>query len=715
MNWQRKMLSSIIFILYLGVSFGLDDPLFNKKKYLELSVVCDKGCYSLLVRGGQDPVQHMYKLISETEKIMAQLNVQLIVTDIEIWNAKNMIPFNADLKTYMLGMRDYREESLNLKRWSDATLLVTGYIFRSELGWYMFDAVCSKGDAVGVVRLRGSRLSKLEAVLTAHELGHGLGLNHDETGKDCCESGDGNCVMAPIVRSSNAKFGRCSIERFAYHIRQPYRTCLFDKPTYAMNVNRPNKCGNGVVDENEECDCGASNLNNCATCCDMTTCKLSTGSACYEGDCCDTSTCQFQPSTHTCKQSVGDCDIADKCSGSSAQCIDTFKSNGHDCSDKQGEKGYCLSGICSTKTMACQAAWNSDYKAAHDSCYRTSLNWASEMSHCGSPQSDVYSKCTTGTENNFQCGLLQCDSDNTNYVLEIQGSQRAQSYRAGDKRCLFIQHGGWDMEVGKGSGPYMVPDGTKCGDGKACYKQACLDKSQAYDMIKSAKEQNTASTSICGNGVKEDGEECDCGATQCGCCNQRTCKLEKVGSKCLTNDCKVCDGASIHCPSAANYNRANFEKCDSENGQCFKGLCRSLRQTCKKYFGESAEPDLQQIKRNALPGNYLFNGGGFLILSSAGKVYRYYEFKPTNGDGVCGVVHCILPYGTNPKISNYPTRGYTSRRSSSYPTKMAYFSNLSPFSIRGVSHRIYYPLMNEMGAPCKTNTGASGVRQTISL
>lgn len=34
------------------------------------------------------------------------------------------------------------------------------------------------------------------------------------------------------------------------------------------------------------------------------------------------------------------------------------------------------------------------------------------------------------------CGLLQCDSDNTNYALEIQGSQKAGAYRSGNDRCL---------------------------------------------------------------------------------------------------------------------------------------------------------------------------------------------------------------------------------------------------------------------------------------
>lgn len=57
-------------------------------------------------------------------------------------------------------------------------------------------------------------------------------------------------------------------------------------------------------------------------------------------------------------------------------------------------------------------------------------------------------------------------------------------------------------------------------------------------------------------------------------------------------------------------------------------------QICEKnILSETAEPDYNQIRRNAVPGNHLFNGGGFLIMTDRGSIYNYYQFQPTNGDG----------------------------------------------------------------------------------
>lgn len=62
-------------------------------------------------------------------------------------------------------------------------------------------------------------------------------------------------------------------------------------------------CGNGVVEGTEQCDPGTNNPNDCCT-----------------------SDCMYESSSYTCRGSAGVCDIAETCSGSSANCPGDSKS-----------------------------------------------------------------------------------------------------------------------------------------------------------------------------------------------------------------------------------------------------------------------------------------------------------------------------------------------------------------------------------------------------
>ena len=65
------------------------------------------------------------------------------------------------------------------------------------------------------------------------------------------------------------------IVEFVFLLIQAYTSSGFDK------------CGNGVVDEGEECDCDAGCAFDCCNCC-TDSCTLMDGAECYMGLCCDT-------------------------------------------------------------------------------------------------------------------------------------------------------------------------------------------------------------------------------------------------------------------------------------------------------------------------------------------------------------------------------------------------------------------------------------------
>ena len=110
-------------------------------------------------------------------------------------------------------------------------------------------------------------------------------------------------------------------------------------------------CGNGIVEEGEDCDPG-SGVN--STCCDSSTCKLRPGSMCdpLSGGCC-TETCQFAPVTQVCRPAKDSaCDIPETCTGTSATCPkDNTQPNGQTC----GANGLaCANGLCTSISQQCR-------------------------------------------------------------------------------------------------------------------------------------------------------------------------------------------------------------------------------------------------------------------------------------------------------------------------------------------------------------------------
>ncbi|KAI8321915.1 zincin, partial [Martensiomyces pterosporus] len=107
-------------------------------------------------------------------------------------------------------------------------------------------------------------------------------------------------------------------------------------------------------------------------------------------------------------------------------------------------------------------------------------------------------------------------------------------------------------------------------------KNMCATISGAVSKcLQDPGKRNTLSTAMCGNGIKETGEECDCGTSeQCKndpCCDSSTCKL-KPGAQCAdVNDlccsqCKLKSNGSVCRPK---YSECDIEEtCDGQSSDC---------------------------------------------------------------------------------------------------------------------------------------------------
>ncbi|CAD5115912.1 DgyrCDS4846 [Dimorphilus gyrociliatus] len=206
-------------------------------------------------------------------------------------------------------------------------------------------------------------LKRIERTATiAHELGHMFGAYHDDPMDPLCspDTVNGFYIMHTHAINgylfNNNKFSPCSKRRMS-KVLQLRSDCLKEEKTV---------CGNGIVEEGEECDCGTvdtcDTIDKCCTPSDVPLTSLdrpcsirsSAGYLCTPstGTCC-TLNCKYKPRGEVCGYS-SECRKTPTCTGISRFCMigealkdGTLCANGHQ-SCKQGE---CSQSLCFAKGL----------------------------------------------------------------------------------------------------------------------------------------------------------------------------------------------------------------------------------------------------------------------------------------------------------------------------------------------------------------------------
>ncbi|XP_050295580.1 disintegrin and metalloproteinase domain-containing protein 11 isoform X3 [Anthonomus grandis grandis] len=458
-----------------GVKVRMKRDIREVTKYIETALVIDKAMFEK--RNGSTRIEVVHDSIQVAniaDLYFRTLNTRVSVVYIETWQGgdKAQINRHLDIGHALSSFNDYTSRNLFTVD-KDTTQLLTGEIFDSgEAGIAVPATVCTT-KSVGISVDINTYEPHLLAGTMAHMIGHNIGMGHDDGREECfCKDWHG-CIMAKsIVGLDNVqpyKFSQCSMSDYIDRLRTGSGQCLMNKPNELQDRRT---CGNYVIDEGEECDCGS--IESCPSvdpCCDPLTCKLKSEAKCATGPCCEN--CKLKEKGVICREATNECDLPEYCTGDTGDCpIDIHKKNGSPCGGEK-DKGKCFNGFCPTFTSQCEFVWGYGSIGAAQECFNIFNSKGSIHGHCGRDPHGNYLKCIP---ENVRCGSLQCQGGGRYPVLERSDQQfyrTITNVKNQEVECKSILR-----EISDENDtipPYgLVRDGTPCGENLICLNQSCI-------------------------------------------------------------------------------------------------------------------------------------------------------------------------------------------------------------------------------------------------
>ncbi|XP_053331338.1 disintegrin and metalloproteinase domain-containing protein 15 [Spea bombifrons] len=441
----------------------------NETKYVEMVMVADSREYKLYDKDLKRLHMRILEIANKVDAFYRVLNVRVVLLSVEVWTQEDKIAVSTDPAETLIRFLSWREKSLLPLIQHDNAQLLTGVTFKnSSVGMATMNSICTD-DLSGGVNMDHSVSILGVASTVAHELGHNLGLNHDTSDRACGQPEKGKHW---IMQSSSGfmpglEFSNCSVMDLMGSLRQGRGACLFNAPS-PPSVFGKARCGNSLVEEGEQCDCGLTQ--ECADpCCNASTCQLAAGAECSsDGLCCQW--CKLKPPGSLCRDRLGDCDLPEYCTGVSQHCPpNVFVQNGEPC---DGGRAYCYLGECRSLESQCQSLWGPGSSPAPESCFSKVNVRGDKYGHCGQGPNGTFRPCA---DRDVRCGKIQCQGGRDRPIV---GSSARVSLVSFSVNGTELQCRGTYYNLGDDIwDPTLVMTGTVCGEGKVCLGHRCQDVS----------------------------------------------------------------------------------------------------------------------------------------------------------------------------------------------------------------------------------------------
>ncbi|XP_012585574.1 PREDICTED: disintegrin and metalloproteinase domain-containing protein 19 isoform X1 [Condylura cristata] len=466
----------------------------HSMRFVELYLVADYAEFQKN-RRDQDATRHkLMEIANYVDKFYRSLKIRIALVGLEVWTHGNMCEVSENPYSTLWSFLHWRRKLLAQKKHDNAQL-ITGMSFHgTTIGLAPLMAMCDRFQSGGVNMDHSENAIGVAATM-AHEMGHNFGMSHDSA--DCCSASaaDGGCIMAAATGHPFPRvFNGCNRKELDRYLQSGGGMCLSNMPD-TSRIYGGQRCGNGYLEDGEECDCGEEEECDSA-CCNASNCTLREGAECAHGACCHQ--CKLLAPGTMCRKQERKCDLPEFCTGTSPHCPTNFyQMDGTPCESGQA---YCYNGMCLTYQEQCRQLWGPGARPAPDLCFEKVNEAGDTFGNCGKDMNGIHKKCNL---RDAKCGKIQCQSSearplesnavpiDTNIMVEGKPVQC---------RGTHVYRGPHEEE--DMLDPGLVITGTKCGHNHICFEGQCRNTSffETEDCMKKCN----------GHGVCNNNRNCHC-------------------------------------------------------------------------------------------------------------------------------------------------------------------------------------------------------------
>ena len=421
--------------------------------FLEVAVVIDYSRYLHHQSNASLVQKEVFLVLNGVSDLMKPLDLEVFFNGMEIWTQKSLIAIGGAGKT-LDNFCKWKQKGFDKRVPHDVVHIFVKKNYGETLGLAFVGTVCQRQFSCGIETFHDQRIFILSYIVT-HEMGHNLGMDHDNP--KICKCGASECILFPSV-ALTTKFSNCSYADYCNLGHR--RRCLYTSPN-PHTVIRETRCGNRVVEEGEECDCGSLEMCNTDPCCQLN-CTVTAGINCAFGLCCDN--CMFRKPGTLCRKEENECDLPEWCNGTSNQCPDdVYVQDGASCTGG----GYCYGKRCNERDEQCRQIFGKEAKNANMSCYTAVNTRGDRFGNCGITETS-YIRCSMADS---LCGRIQCENVKEIPVMSDHITLHWTKFE--NNTCW-----GTDYHLGiRIADIGAVNDGTKCGPENICIRRRCVSYS----------------------------------------------------------------------------------------------------------------------------------------------------------------------------------------------------------------------------------------------